>query len=101
MEISIHLLSIDNYKLKNKTLEEVKRNMEIEVLEIYKNFKKDFKYNSYITSYKCKIDCENDSRECIIEKDNNIISVNCGKIIGIFELEEYLREKINIQYINK
>lgn len=93
---SYNIQDVHNYKLTDETLEKVKKNMEIEVLKIYKNFKKDFKYNSYFTSYKCKIDCENDSRECVIEKNENIISVNCGKIIGIFEFEEYLREKLSI-----
>lgn len=86
---------INNYKLQDKTLKEVIKNMENDVLKIYKNFKTDFEYESYFTSYKCKINCNNDSRECIIEKDNNIISVNCGKIIGIFQFEDYLRENIN------
>ena len=35
----------------------------------YKDFKKDFVYESYFTSYKCKLDCNNDSRECIIEEN--------------------------------
>lgn len=91
---SVDIKDIFNYTLKEDTLKEIIINMENEVLKIYKNFKKDFVYETYFTSYKCKIDCKNDSRECIIEEDNNIISVNCGKIIGIFEFEEYLRSKL-------
>ena len=30
------------------------------------------------------------------EIENNIISVNCGKIYGIFDFEEYIKEKLNI-----
>ena len=92
---SFNINDINNYKIKDETLEEIKKNMENEVIKIYKDFKKDFEYESYFTSYKCKPDCNNDSRECLIEQNKNIISVNCGKIIGIFEFEEYIREKLN------
>ena len=91
---SSNLEDICNYNLEDKTLKEIIQNMENEVVKIYKDFKKDFIYESYFTSYKCKLDCNNDSRECIIEKNENIISVNCGKIIGIFDFEDYLRENI-------
>ena len=63
---------------------------------IYPDFKTDFKYISYFTSYKCKIISSNDNRDCIIEKNNNIISVNCGKITGIFDLEDYIKENFII-----
>ena len=36
--------------------------------------------------------CQNDSRNCNMEKNGNIITVNCGKIIGIFEFEEYIKQ---------
>ncbi len=87
---------VKKYKLKDDILKNIIIKMEESVKEIYPKFKKNFKYDSYFTSYKCKLECENDSRECIIEEEDNIINVNCGKIIGIFEFEEYLREKINI-----
>tara|TARA_Y100000816_G_C26094862_1_gene579168 strand:- start:55 stop:1077 length:1023 start_codon:yes stop_codon:yes gene_type:complete len=93
---SSNIEDIHNYNLEDKTLKETIQNMENEVVKIYKDFKKDFEYQSYFTSYKCKLNCTNDSRECIIEEDNNIISVNCGKIIGIFEVEEYIKRKLNI-----
>lgn len=97
---SSNIEDINNYHLKEEILKEIIKNMEIEVIKIYKNFKKDFIYESFFTSYKCKLICNNDSRECSIEKNENIISVNCGKIIGIFEFEEYLRQKINFDQIN-
>ena len=87
---------INNYNFEEDKLELIKKNMESDVLKVYKNFKNHFKYESYFLSYKCKNNCENDSRECNIEQDNNIISVNCGKIIGIFEFENYLRDKLNL-----
>ena len=74
-------------------VEKIKNNMEIDVKKYYKDFKKDFTYCDYFTSYKCKNVCQNDSRNCNIEKNgNNIITVNCGKIIGIFEFEDYVKK---------
>ena len=77
-------------------MENVIRNMENDVLEVYPKFKKTFKYNSYFLSYKCKLVSNIDTRECNIYKDNNIISVNCGKITGIFEFEDFIREKLQL-----
>ena len=36
----------------------------------------------------------NDNRSCVIEKDGNVITVNCGKIIGIFELETFIKNEL-------
>lgn len=80
--------------LENQEVDEIKNNMEIDVKKYYLNFDKDFEYKGYFTSFKCKNDCKNDSRSCNIERNNNIISVNCGKIIGIFELEDYIKKNI-------
>ena len=69
--------------------------METDVIKYYKNFTKDFKYINYFTSYKCKSKCNNDTRDCNILQNNNIISVNCGKITGIFEFEKYLKKYLD------
>jgi len=87
---------IKNYKLEDDVLENVIRNMENDVLEVYSKFKKTFKYISYFLSYKCKLLSNIDTRECNIYEDNNIISVNCGKITGIFEFEDFIREKLQL-----
>lgn len=79
-----------------ETVHNIKDNMENEVKNYIPNFTKKFKYISYFTSYKCKLISNNDSRDCIIEKNNNIISVNCGKIIGIFELEDYIKNILEL-----
>jgi len=86
---------IKNYKLEDETLQNVINNMEVEVEKVYSTFKKKFRYNSYFLSYKCKLICQNDNRECNIHDTGKIISVNCGKITGIFEFENYLRKKLN------
>ena len=93
---SKNLDDIKNYELKDKILENIRNNMESDVMKIYTSFKKNFKYISYFLSSKCKLISENDSRECNIYKDKNIISVNCGKITGIFEFEEYILNNLNI-----
>jgi hypothetical protein len=79
-----------------KELNLIKNNMIKEVKEYIPNFLKNYTYVSYFTSYKCKLLSNNDNRSCIIEKHNNIISVNCGKIIGIFELEEYIKSNLEL-----
>ena len=87
--------NILNYSITPEKVLEVKKNMEIDVIKYYKNFVKDFKYHSYFTSYKCKAKSNNDNRDCNILQKNNIISVNCGKITGIFEFEEYIKKYLD------
>ena len=76
--------------ISDEKIEEIKTNIVTDVLKYYKDFNNDYKYVSYFTSYKCKLLSSNATRECNIEKNKNIISVNCGKIIGIFILEDYI-----------
>lgn len=80
-----------NDNLSEEEINKINVNMENDVLKYLPNFKNHFKLKTYFLSYKCKLLSNNDSRECIIEQNNNLINVNCGKIIGIFELEEYLK----------
>jgi hypothetical protein len=87
---------ICNYKITNRTVNKINKLMVNDIEKYYTDFKSDFKYISYFTSYKCKIISSNDNRDCIIEKNNNIISVNCGKITGIFDLEDYIKENFII-----
>ena len=82
---------LSNNNINIMDVEKIKNNMEIDVKKYYKDFKKHFVYYDYFTSYKCKNLCQIDSRSCNIEKNGNIITVNCGKIIGIFEFEEYIK----------
>lgn len=74
----------------DEKIEEIKENITKDVLKYYKDFHKDYKYKSFFSSYKCKILSSNASRECNIEKKKNIVSVNCGKITGIFMVEDYI-----------
>ena len=85
-----------NYKITNEEIDNIRNLMNIDVTKYYEDFNKDFEYVSYFTSYKCKNISSNDSRDCNIEKDGNIISVNCGKIIGIFNLEDYIKNELKL-----
>jgi len=67
--------------------------MENKVKNYYSNFKNHFEYIGYFCSNKTKIISNSDSRECNIEKINDkLITINCGKITGIFEMEDFFKE---------
>ena len=70
--------------------------MEKDVISVIPNFKKAFEYEDYFISYKCKTQSNNDNRSCVTEKDGNVIHVNCGKITGIFDLENYVRHVLEL-----
>jgi len=71
----------------------LKCKMESDVLTYFPDFNEYFEYVNYFISDKTKLSNNmNDSRCCIIEENENVISVNCGKIIGIFEFETYLKK---------
>ena len=80
-----------NHNITNEEIIKINQNMIEDVIKYLPKFKKDFILKTHFISYKCKLISKNDTRECIIEQNDNIINVNCGKIIGIFELEDYLR----------
>jgi hypothetical protein len=88
---SENVQDIFNYELTEEKILDVKKNMENNVKIYYKEFLSNFKYVDYFTSYKCKSISKNDSRECNIQKNKNVISVNCGKITGIFEFESFIK----------
>lgn len=85
-----------NNNLSENDVIQIKNNMVDSAKQIIPNFNNDYIYKDYFTSYKCKLKCNNDSRNCIIEQNKNIISVNCGKIIGIFELENYIKDILEL-----
>ena len=88
---------IINYKFDSSKLSDIIFKMEKDTSDYYPDFKKHFKFRDYFISYKCKISNSlNDTRQCNIEDFGNIVSVNCGKITGIFEFEKYLKKKFKI-----
>ena len=87
---------IDNYNFDTSLLNNYINKIEKDVLKYFPEFNKYFEYSSYFISNKTKPINNKDSRPCIIEQYENSISVNCGRIIGIFELEKYLIENLHI-----
>lgn len=90
---------LKNMKLSKDMIENTKNNMESSIKKYIPTFEKNFEYIDYFISYKIKNIDNNDARECNIYHNNNIISVNCGKITGIFILEEYLKNIGLLDYI--
>lgn len=93
----------NDFKKLNKNITEeeiinINENIKKDILKYLPQFNKTYILKSHFISYKCKKISNNSTRDCIIEHNNNIISVNCGKIIGIFQLEKYLK-KINLLLI--
>jgi len=86
---------IDSYILTKEKLEEIKQNMINKVNLYYNEFNNDFEYQTYFLSKKTKLISGSDSRYVNIEElDKNIITVNCGKIYGIFEFEKFIMNYI-------
>lgn len=88
---------VEEKKLTIEELEHIKINMVKDITKYLTTFDKEFEYDGYFESFKCKTINNNDGRECIITKNKNVVNVHCGKIIGIFEFEDYLK-KLNIFY---
>lgn len=85
---------IIHYYPSKEKIEISRLNMEFEIKKYISNFNDIFKYKSYHLGYKMKKKCNNDDRTCNINKNKNIISVNGGKIIGIYDFENYIKEII-------
>jgi hypothetical protein len=82
---------IINYTLTNEKINEIKNNMESKFIAYYSDFLNKFKYKGYFLSNKTKLLSKSDSRDINIEEiEKNVITVNCGKIYGIFEFEDYI-----------
>jgi hypothetical protein len=82
---------INNSSLTDEEIVRIRSNMENKVYIYYKDFLKDFKYESYFLSKKTKKISGSDSRDITIEEiEKNVITVNCGKIYGIFDYEDYI-----------
>lgn len=96
--ISSHDYSIINeFTLMEKDVSNIRDKMEDKVNSYYKDFLKDFAYESYFLSKKTKKISGSDSRDITIEEiEKNIITVNCGKIYGIFDFEKYIKKYLGI-----
>jgi len=82
---------IEEFCLTEEQLCEVKNKMINKINIYYPNFLNTFAYEGYFLSNKTKQVSSSDSRDITIEAiSDKIITVNCGKIYGIFEWEEYV-----------
>ena len=79
------------YNVTKEKIEEVKNNMITKFKKYYPDFENTFEYVDYFLAKKTKLLSNSDSRDITIEElEKNVISVNCGKIYGIFEWEDYI-----------
>jgi len=88
--------NIINKEITPEELDTIKKNIVESTKLYYPDFCKDFIYVSYFLSYKCKPITNSSKRTCNIEQFKNIITVNCGKILGIFELEDFIKNKLKL-----
>jgi hypothetical protein len=80
-----------NYKIDEKNIDLVKDKMISKFEKYYPAFQEYFEYDSYFLSKKTKPVSLSDSRYITIEEiSKNVITVNCGKIYGIFNWEDYV-----------
>ncbi len=93
---SLKYSDILNYNLSEDKIYEIRENMENKVKSYYCDFLKDFSYKSYFLSKKTKLISGSDSRDITIEEiEDNVITVNCGKIYGIFDFEQHVLNHLN------
>jgi len=80
-----------NYHVTPEKINEIRNNMTSKLKEYYPNFENDFEYTDYFFSKKTKMLSNSDSRDITIEElEKNVITVNCGKIYGIFDWEKFI-----------
>jgi len=82
---------IRNIELTSDKIILVIQNMENKISRDYPNFSNDFTYVDYFISYKCKYDTDNDNRSIIFDRKNRIFAFVGGKITGIFEMKQILK----------
>jgi len=89
------LAAIQAYEVNKAEITSRITKIEDQVSKIYPDFRRNFAYVDYFLSYKCKKVVGNESRECCVEQLDRIVSVNCGKITGIYEFEKHVETVIN------
>jgi hypothetical protein len=88
---------INNSIVTENAVFNIREKMENKVNDYYKDFLKEFEYESYFLSKKTKKISGSDSRDITIEEiDENVITVNCGKIYGIFDFENYIKNYLDL-----
>lgn len=65
------------------------------IIKYYPEFTQNFKYHHSFKSVKVKHNNGSDSRVPIMQKNGNIVTVFTGKIQGIYQVEEYIKNIMN------
>jgi hypothetical protein len=87
---------IKNYMPCDDEINQTRQCMENKLCHYFPKFLEMFTYDGYFLSFKTKQLSCSDSRDIKITKINKkILSVNCGKIYGIFEWEKYVLKYVN------
>ena len=90
---STHSNDILDYKVNTEQINIIKNKMISKIKHYYPDFENTFEYVDYFLANKTKLVSNTDSRDITIEEiDTNVITVNCGKIYGIFEWEDYIKK---------
>ena len=85
---------IENANISKEEINNIKDKMIERFSYYYPDFIENFSYDGYFISKKTKYISSTDSRDIIIDEiEDNVISVNCGKIYGIFYFEDYIKKK--------
>ena len=79
---------LKTYIIDLREVEYRKENMENCIKRYIPRFNSEFIFQTYFISYKCKFDNNADSRVPVIKRIHNIISIFCGKISGIYNVEQ-------------
>lgn len=86
-----------NYNLTKNKLKDTINNMVQEVKHIFPEFEQFFEYSKHFISLKYTNENPAAERLCnITTPHKNIVSVNCGKIVGIYEFEKYIKNVLKL-----
>ena len=78
------------YEPSKEEINKSKLNMEREIIKYCPMFSVKFTHEGYILGYKMKKNTNSGNRTCLIYENENYISVNGGKITGIYDFELYV-----------
>ena len=93
--VSRHFQEIADFSPTDEQLEHTKEKMEEKIQTYIPDFKSHFEYHDYFLSNKTKQLSKSDCRDIVIEEvEPGVLTVNCGKIYGIFKFEKYVMEYI-------
>lgn len=97
---STEFKDILEYNVTAEKIEKIKCCMVTKFKQYYPDFENTFEYIDYFLATKTKLISNSDSRDINIEElEKNVITVNCGKIYGIFKWEEFILKYLNSDII--